>query len=127
MSYDDFYKDLCTKYGKIFYDKPHIECPEGWYEIVTELTEELYNASKEFVEGSVKVSYIKEKFGGLRYYIDYDLPDEQVFELEQIVRKWEKFSYKICIICGTEEGVKPVKKHWESPICYKCLEEHHGK
>lgn len=127
MTHDDFCKELYKKYSKLFYEEPYVECPEGWYEIIDELTEQIYNASREFVDGSVKVAYIKEKFGGLRYYVDYDLPDEQIVELEQIVRKWEKLSYKICIICGTEENVKPVKKYWENPICYNCLEVHHGK
>ncbi len=123
MTHQEFCEMLYAKYGRMFYQTPYIECPDGWHEIIEGLTEELYSASLQFKEDGIKVSQIKEKFGGLRYYVDYDLPDEQIVEVEQIIRKWEKFSYKICADCGSEENVVQSKKYWESTLCTDCLEK----
>ena len=123
MEHEEFSNLLFEKYKKMFYHIPCIECPSGWFNIIEELTKELFEISKDFREDSIKVVEIKEKFGGLRYCVDYDLPSEQITLIEQTIRRWEKASYKICAYCGTEDGVMKAKKYWESTLCINCKDK----
>jgi len=80
-----FHKDIET-YG--------CECKPGWWDIIWS-TSQLLNEISEKLDTPIKVSQIKEKFGGLRYYIHNGT--EESYE---IIRKAEDKSYKVCDICG---------------------------
>ena len=122
----EFCNNLYTKYNRLFYKIPLVNCPKGWQEIVEELIEELYTISLQFKDGSIKVCQIKEKLGGLRCSVDYNLPGNQIFEIEQAILKWEKYSYKICTECGSIENIIMAKNCLQNTICVKCKEEHDG-
>ena len=120
MENEQFAKHLFEKYKKMFYHVPYVECPQGWFQIIEELTKELVEISKDFRDDSIKVVEIKEKFGGLRYCVDYDLPSEQITLIEQTIRYWESKSYKVCSACGSEEDVVRSRKYWEQTLCKNC-------
>lgn len=114
---------LFQKYPKLFHNEIYVECPSGWDTLIKECIEEIAEASIQFKDECVKVSYIKEKFGYARISVDYDLPESQILQMEEIVRKYEKISQKTCYICGSETDIKITKHYWEMSTCRKCKGE----
>lgn len=92
---------------------------EGWSELVDELAEKLL-----LVDSSVKVVQVKEKFGGLRFYLDR-YPDEHYEEISALVSEYENKSYDTCEFCGSTEDVetKPTR-NWVKTLCPDCRVEH---
>ena len=85
------------------------ECGDGWYNLIDELSAKLEKL------GVVAVQ-VKEKFGGLSFYIVggssevYDLIDEA-----------EQKSHETCEVCG-EKG-KTNRKGWLKTLCESCKEK----
>ena len=85
------------------------ECCDGWYDLIDEL-------SKKLEPLGVVAMQVKEKLGGLRFYIgavDNDIADE-VF---QYISEAEAKSYEICELCG-----KPGKVNRQGWIQVRCTE-----
>lgn len=89
--------------------------PIGWRiafgeQMCKEIKEELLKHNE---LDSYEIVDIKEKFGGLRWYDNSNLPGLQV-----IIAKYAVLSEKTCIVCG-----KPadwVSTGWISPYCDDC-------
>jgi hypothetical protein len=82
------------------------DCEVGWYPLIQKLIEDL------IVLGWDKnISQVKEKFGGLRFYIGSGT--EEIFE--RIIQA-EKESYSICEICG-EPGESRRVNGWYYTLC----------
>ena len=64
-----------------------------------------------------RITQIKEKFGGLRWY-DNGAPKG----VSDIIDKYEQLSYITCITCGKPATL--VSKGWISPYCNECAESH---
>lgn len=71
-------KEICTQIGA------------GWHGLVNELIDVLFDLGWDG-----HVTQIKEKFGGLRFYIG--VGSEEIFN---IINEYEKLSYTICEECG---------------------------
>lgn len=80
-----------------------IECAQGWKDLVQPLFE---LCDKHDVE----VLQVKEKFGGLRFYVG-GAPDE----VYDAIRKAEDLSLTICMICGAPG--KPRGGGWILTLC----------
>lgn len=82
--------------------------PEGWNNL-------LENGFKKMFENGWdgKIIQIKEKFGGLRIYLDID--DEKI---HKTIDEMEEESTKICCVCGCS----PAKNITNSWILYYCNE-----
>jgi len=76
---------------------------EGWADII----ETCFNAC---VEHDVSVAQVKEKFGGLRFYVG-GAPQE----VHDIIDECETLSYKTCEICG--DIGKPREGGWIKTLC----------
>jgi len=89
-----------------------VECVgKGWEPLVRKV----YNA-KTGLGIPVGILQVKEKWGGLRIYTDYFVP-----EIEEVIRKVCSDSLTICEVCGASAGL--VKKGtWYQTRC----EEHRG-
>lgn len=89
------------------------ECGDGWYTIIDELSSKI---TKE--DPSAMAVQVKEKFGGLRFYMGaytdkvYDYTGEA-----------EKLSYKTCEKCGSTENVAQTKGGWIKTLCVSCMGE----
>jgi len=74
--------------------EPIMQCPcsigEGWYQLVHNLMVELLEAGWD-----KHICQIKEKFGGLRFYIGSG--NEEIWN---IISKYERLSYETCEQCG---------------------------
>ena len=93
-------------YGKdISLDEILLDVGLGWHPLITTLVEDL-----EKLGWDGQVCQVKEKFGGLRFYIgvEYD-------EIQLRITEAETQSYKICEICG--EPATMVKLGWWMTRC----------
>ena len=75
-----------------------VSISEGWYRLVADCDAELTA-----VDPAYKINQIKEKFGGLRYYIEPSSP-ELADQLDAIVHKYEELSLRTCEVTG-DSGV----------------------
>lgn len=118
-------KKLCEKYPKIFANRngnPQetlmcwgFECGDGWYDLIDTLCGWLqFNTDKnghlpKYASQVVAVQ-VKEKFGGLRFYV------EGASEVQYAAISFaEAMSYKICDVCGAPG--KPSTGGWISTRC----------
>jgi hypothetical protein len=68
--------------------------PDGWAAIVTALNNDI-----RMIDPQYTIDQIKEKFGGLRYYIT--LSDNELGpEIYKLVREAEELSMETCDVCG---------------------------
>jgi len=105
--------------------KPHIDprwsfgvtvgCPKGWEQLVLDAHAKLVETDPEY-----KIMQIKEKFGGLRFYVahkDYEAAEEAI-------RPAEIASYETCDTCGTKENVSTATLgegfYWVLTLCDSC-------
>jgi hypothetical protein len=63
---------------------------------------------------SVKVDQIKEKYGGLRFYISGG--DDALFSMIMMA---EDMSYRICEVCGNRGGLSK-RDGWYKTLCESC-------
>jgi hypothetical protein len=120
-------KKLYKKYPKIFKQKDlsiqetcmcwGIEVGDGWYWLLDKLCASIQN----YIDYSitrppqVKAVQVKEKFGGLRFYVNS--ADNYVYG---IIHFAESLSYHICESCGTTKNVSQNSSGWISTLCNKC-------
>jgi len=104
---DDLRKSL-MQYGA--------ECQPGWFPMIYELTKKVSDIAKRD-KTETQVVQIKEKFGGLRYYIN-----SGTYDILKLVGKYEDKSYKICEVCG-KPGKIDESKHWLRTLCAKHTKE----
>lgn len=74
---------------------PTIDVDEGWYELVLSCHQEILA-----VDPHYKLLQIKEKFGGLRYYVE---PSELCYEprrIGEIILKYEDIASRTCEATG---------------------------
>lgn len=94
------------------------ECGEGWYSLIYELLDKIQaivNNNPDYKD--LRVVQIKEKFAGLRVYLNYDSK-----EVDDLIDEYEKRSYETCEICG-EFGKERDIGHWYKTLCDKHFEE----
>lgn len=90
---------------------------EGWYGLIKDLIDELIT-----VGWNKKVTQVKEKFGGLRFYIPSGhVVDDKWVEIKvpeaynAIISKYEKLSYSVCEKCGKNGVVR--SGPWIRTLC----------
>lgn len=123
----EFSNNLYKKYPRLFKKPVHIDHHPGWYPIIEDLAEDLYELSLQFTENSITFQCIRDKLGGMRCYVEYHLPGDEIFEIEQIVRKYEKMSLKTCEECGKKGKVCVPKLSWFATLCNECLSKYEEK
>ncbi len=92
-----------------------LEIGDGWETLIRKLCEDIMASP----DGkSLRACQVKEKFGGLRFYV-YGA----THEVQERIRQAEEESYKVCENCGSREGVtvKP-RPYWIRTLCKKCSE-----
>jgi hypothetical protein len=102
------------------------EVGDGWYvlldELMSSITNHIKNHNKWNVSETIgpidfKITQVKEKFGGLRFY---GYGGDSV--IEGMINFAENMSYRICETCGSMTGVGQTKG-WIYTICWNCLQE----
>jgi hypothetical protein len=93
------------------YDASSFEISSGWYGLIRALLEELHYAG-----WNKEICQVKEKFGGLRFYINGG--SKEIFD---IIHKYEEKSYEICEECGSAGKVRP--GGWIRTLCDEHAKE----
>ncbi len=87
------------------------ELPQGWHDLVTRLDKELREVDPDY-----EIAQCKEKFGGLRYYVDFSDQCRDLKEADDVISKYENLSEKTCDVCG-EPGKNRSKNGWLATRC----------
>lgn len=116
---------LVEKYPKIFAEvgsTPQQSCMawglcvgDGWYWIIDKLCRSLQYDTDKNNHPQVVSAQVKEKFGGLRFYINCG-SDQQ----HEIIAFVESLTFDICEYCGTTEDVSQSKTGWIKTLCDEC-------
>ena len=117
--------ELYEKYPKLFKQKNlpmnqtcmywGIETGTGWYWLIDNLCSCIQSYIDANKKEQVEVVQIKEKFGGLRYYINRsdDLINGMIWLAEHC-------SWNICEKCGTTHNITHTKG-WIKTLCKECV------
>ena len=123
---------LCVNYPKIFADRHKavnhsnmgfgIECGDGWYRLIDLLCgmiqrHQLCLERNGKSEHQVVASQVKEKFGGLRFYVSGG--DDVAYAYIDFA---EKMSFMICENCGSHLGAPSSDRGWMKTLCPECRE-----
>jgi hypothetical protein len=95
------------------------DCDDGWFQLIYDLSKKLEaEILKQPEEGRqcFRASQVKEKFGGLRFYMD-----SQTDEMSGFIREAEDKSEETCEVCGAPGKIR-VHHRW-----YYCSCEEHEK
>lgn len=87
-----------------------IQCDDGWFNLIFELSEKI---SK--IDPNCKAVQVKEKFGGLRFYIN-----ETTSLGYKLIEEYENKSFHICEVCGNTETAKERSGNWVQTLCNDC-------
>lgn len=79
---------------------------EGWYPLIKDLINELIALGWD-----KRITQVKEKFGGLRFYIE-----TYSEEYQKVISKYESLSYKTCEKCGND-GTNRKINNWLCTLC----------
>lgn len=89
---------------------PTLDIRPGWYSIVVDLDRELSSIDPDY-----QLVQVKEKFGGLRYYVEF-APDRARPGFDALIRAAELRSERTCEVCGAEGG--PAHRgSWVRTLC----------
>lgn len=93
---------------------------EGWWPLIEKLHADILEIDPDY-----QIDQIKEKFGGLRYYITFsnNLNEHKISEIMLLINDAEKKSFTICEVCGKEGKLRTGEDiHWIYTAC-----DEHGK
>lgn len=99
--YDEFVKRLNQDYPQMYRDVYcGISIGEGWFQIVEDLSANIHSHYKWLIQqgkapGYPQVAQIKEKFGGLRFYVD--AADDYTYGAISMA---ESIASRTCEVCG---------------------------
>jgi len=114
---DTLVKDFPALYGQIGLPPSQtcmcwgFECGSGWFDIIYNLSQKITELDPE-----CQAVQVKEKFGGLRFYINGTRSD-MVYPL---ISNAEDESYNTCESCGTKENVSQNEYGWIHTLCDTC-------
>jgi hypothetical protein len=94
-----------------------MSCGDGWFKLLDELSANLEPLN-------IVAAQVKEKFGGLRFYIEGC--DESVYDkVYALIDEAEHQSYKICETCGKDGELR--QGGWMVTACDECQKEYEAK
>lgn len=109
--------NLTTYESRVNYLKNGQTLP-GWLPILLKLNDDLTAIDPDY-----RIVQVKEKFGGLRYYIE---SVSKMAELEAVVRVAEAEAARTCELCGSRANVSTAPSsttYWVKTFCDTCREE----
>ena len=88
---------------------------KGWSQILITLCDKIIT-----INDTIEVMQVKEKFGGLRFYIGNI--HNRFDEIYVLIDKAVEESFKTCESCGTKRNVT-TSGGWLRTLCKKCRKE----
>ena len=113
---------LLQKYPKLLDGLREIECADGWFNLLDCLCSNIqhyleYNVKSE-EKNKCRVLQIKEKFGGLRFYV-YGADDV----IRGMISFAESMSHKLCELCGNSDSDTENFRGWIRTLCNSCKDK----
>jgi hypothetical protein len=102
-------KDFPVIYSHFHYG---FDCGDGWFDIIYDLSKMINDIDKE-----VRIVQIKEKYGTLRFYVDWCSD-----EIQKLIAEAEERSCATCEECGRPGKVRMIKT-WMLCRCEACFNE----
>lgn len=102
------------------------ECGGGWFQIIYDLSVSIENHAEKLKANGVSddllpcVTQVKEKFGGLRFYVDNLYGD-----MCELIDAAEALSQQTCDVCGAPANRQYIND-WLLTICDTCANKHTG-
>jgi len=87
--------ELYKRYPAIFGREREIACGDGWFDLIDALCEQLQHSTDSQEMPQIIATQVKEKFGGLRFYVHERSPVQQ-----GMITLAQAMSYRICDVCG---------------------------
>lgn len=126
---------LCEKYPKIFADRHGdkrvtcmcwgFDCDDGWYWLIDKVCSNLqWNTDNNNRDGEypqVVATQIKEKFGGLRFYVQSATREQYA-----VISFAETLSYSMCEECGSTKNLGRTSG-WIKVLCEDCAKTSKNK
>jgi hypothetical protein len=100
------------------------ECSEGWFELLYNLSAKLEPLIEQYIkeaedpEDYPRAAQVKEKFGGLRFYMSHATE-----EMYKIIAEAERICWKICEDCG-KPGEISIDGYWYRTLCSDCIDKY---
>lgn len=94
------------------------ECDDGWFKVLKSLLQEIRDIIERDDLKDLRVFQIKEKFGTLRFYLNFHSSS-----IDECIKKAEERSETVCEECGSEEGALGKTRGWISVLCPTCREK----
>lgn len=110
--FPEIFKHLAREYEGNMYIG--IACADGWYDLIYTLCFQIDHHIKWSKKDPVRATQVKEKFGGLRFYVDGT--DEHV---QGLIRMAESMSYKLCEFCGCP-AARDDEGYFVPTMCAAC-------
>ncbi len=117
---NDYLKSIGGLENGMYSNKPKItscdffDVQVGWYPLIKNLIDELITLGWD-----KKVTQVKEKFGGLRFYINGG--SDEIYDK---ITEAEKLSHETCELCG-KKGELRTKIRWFTTLCDEHYEQKH--
>lgn len=97
-------------------------CGDGWFGLIFDLSKQIQDILDK-IGGRYKeefaVAQVKQKFGGLRFYIEgTPIDDKRHDEITGLIQLAERRSFEICEECG-ENGKLRTIRHYVQTLCDK--------
>lgn len=87
-----------------------VDCGPGWFPLLADLDRDLRKVYPDY-----RVVQVKEKFGGLRFYIDA-VPEGVYDRLAARIREAEALAAVTCERCGAAGSLRQ-RRHWWRTLC----------
>ena len=89
---------------------------EGWYDLVDKLCSDIQKIVDKTPElEQIQVIQVKEKFGGLRFYIRHGAQS-----ISNLIHKAEAESFETCEDCGKKGNIIKTERGWLRTLCKSC-------
>lgn len=100
-----------------------VECGDGWFQLIHQLSLGIESIAQRMQRENVPISMIphvsqvKEKFGGLRVYLD-----KSAAGVDEVVDVARQRAAKTCELCGQLGKKRITKSEWVMVLCDNCVE-----
>lgn len=108
-------KELHDACPILYKRKLEFACGDGWFALIRDLShriEEMNNNSSD-EKLQVTVMQVKEKFGGLRFYVDFCSD-----KVREMIDEAERMSVIVCEECGEKGELR--REGWWRTLCDEC-------
>lgn len=128
MDYDNYQEKIQKLYADFplcFPTPPYcgFSAGIGWFEIIRELCAEIEKliSALPYKDHNFQVAQVKEKFGGLRFYVDFTLDDDVREKIYNFINEAERKCSNTCESCGAPGILRD--GGWMRTLCDNCEDD----